>query len=262
MAEETPVLILCGGLGTRLREETEFRPKPMVEVGGRPLLWHVMKIYATHGFTNFILLTGYKGRIIKDYFLNYEALHRDFTVTLGRRDSIEYHGPHDDDGWRVTVLDTGMETMTGARIKLAQPHVTTDRFMVTYGDGVANIDIRALMASHRQAGRLATVTGVRPPARFGEVVVEGDQVVEFREKLQTQEHLINGGFFVFERRAFDYLSSDPSCMLEREPLERLAGDGQLSVYKHTDFWHCMDTARDLQALTQLWDQRAAPWKTW
>lgn len=262
MAGRIPVLILCGGLGTRLREETELRPKPMVEVGGRPLLWHVMKIYAAHGFTDFILLTGYKGRVIKEYFLNYEAIHRDFTVTLGQRNSIHYHGPHDDDGWTVTVLDTGLDTMTGARIKQAQPYIKTDRFMVTYGDGVANIDVGALLERHREAGRLATVTGVHPPTRFGEVVADGNAVVEFREKLQTKEHLINGGFFVFETAAFDYLSTDPGCVLEREPLERLARDGQLSVYRHDAFWHCMDTHRDLMALSQLWEHDAAPWKMW
>jgi glucose-1-phosphate cytidylyltransferase len=262
MAGDIPVLILCGGHGTRLREETEYRPKPMVEVGGRPMLWHIMQIYAAQGFRRFVLLTGYKGHVIKDYFLRYEALHRDFTITLGRPDSLTYHGDHPDDGWQVTVLDTGLDTMTGARIKQAERYVTGDRFMVTYGDGVADIDLGALLAHHQRAARLATVTGVRPPARFGELVVEGDRVAEFSEKPQIQQGLINGGFFVFERAAFDYLDRDPGCVLEKAPLERLAADGQLTVYQHDRFWRCMDTYRDLQALNQLWDQREAPWKTW
>jgi glucose-1-phosphate cytidylyltransferase len=262
MADQIPVLILCGGYGTRLREETDYRPKPMVEVGGRPMLWHIMKIYASHGFTRFILLTGYKGHVIKDYFLNYEALHRDFTVTLGQPDSIEYHGEHADDGWQVTVLDTGLDTMTGARIKQAERYVTGKQFMVTYGDGVADINLAALLDHHTREGRLATVTGVRPPARFGELIVDGSRVVEFSEKPQIQQGLINGGFFVFERQVFDYLSADSSCVLEKEPLERLATGGQLALYQHDTFWRCMDTYRDLQALNQLWDQRMAPWHTW
>jgi len=262
MRGDIPVLILCGGHGSRLREETEYRPKPMVEVGGRPMLWHIMKIYASHGFTRFILLTGYKGHVIKEYFLNYEALHRDFTVTLGHPNSVQYHDEHGDNGWRVTVLDTGLDTMTGARIKQADRYVTGDRCMVTYGDGVADINITALLDHHQREGRLATVTGVRPPSRFGELVVDGTGVVEFREKPQIQEGLINGGFLVLERRVFDYLSTDSTCTLEQGPLDRLAADGQLSVYQHDTFWRCMDTFRDLQALNQLWDQRTAPWKTW
>ncbi len=262
MAGAIPILILCGGHGTRLREETEYRPKPMVEVGGRPMLWHIMQIYAAYGFRRFILLTGYKGHVIKEYFLNYEALHRDFTVTLGRRDSVTFHGEHPDDGWEVTVLDTGLDTMTGARIKQAEAYVTADRFMVTYGDGVADINVGTLLDHHMRAGRLATVTGVRPPARFGELVVADGRVVEFSEKPQIQQGLINGGFFVFERAAFKYLSADPTCVLEREPLERLAADGQLTLFQHDTFWRCMDTYRDLQALNQLWDQHSAPWKTW
>lgn len=257
-----PVMILCGGQGSRLREETEYRPKPMVEIGGRPMLWHIMKIYAAHGFTRFIVLTGYKGHVIKDYFLNYDTLHRDFTITLGSGTPVQLHGGHDASGWTVTVLDTGLDTMTGARIRRAMPYVDADRFMVTYGDGVADLDINALVTHHRRAGRLATVTGVRPPARFGELVVAGDRVVEFSEKPQVQQGLINGGFFVFERAVFDYLSDDPGCVLEREPLERLAADAQLTVYAHDRFWRCMDTYRDLQALSRLWADAEAPWKVW
>ncbi len=261
MAEPIPVLILCGGHGTRLREETEVRPKPMVEIGGRPMLWHIMKLYASQGFTRFILLTGYKGHVIKDYFLSYEARNRNFTVTLGRPGSLRFHDDHGDDGWEVTVLDTGLDTMTGARIKQAEPFIHGDRVMVTYGDGVADIDLHALVAHHTAAGRLATITGVRPPARFGELVVDGDRVAEFREKPQVQHGLINGGFFVFERGVFDYLSADPGCVLEQAPLERLAADGQLSVFRHDTFWRCMDTYRDLQALNALWEGEA-PWKRW
>lgn len=262
MVDDIPVLILCGGLGTRIREETEYRPKPMVEVGGRPMLWHIMNIYATHGFTRFILLTGYKGHVIKEYFLNYEALHRDFTVTLGQPDSVQYHDKHGDAGWQVTVLDTGVDTMTGARIKRAERYVTGDRFMVTYGDGVTDLNIKDLVAHHRQAGRLATVTGVRPLARFGELVTDGDRATEFSEKRQVHEGLISGGFFVFERAVFDYLQGTASCQLEAEPLENLTRDGQLTVHVHEQFWRCMDTFRDLQVLNQMWDSGQAPWKTW
>ena len=262
MSDSIPVLILCGGLGTRLREETEYRPKPMVEVGSRPMLWHIMKIYAKHGFTDFVLLVGYRGDRIKEYFLNYEAMHRDFTVTLGRPDSLQFHDAHADEAWRVTICDTGHHTMTGARIKRAARHITGDRFMVTYGDGVADIDLGALMAAHRSSRRLATVTGVRPPSRFGELVVNGDRVRQFSEKPQMQDGFINGGFFVFERPVLDYLSDDASCVLEADPLERLTSDGQLGVYRHTGFWQCMDTYRDHQLLNQLWDSGKAPWKVW
>lgn len=262
MPESIPTLILCGGLGTRLREETEYRPKPMVEVGNRPMLWHIMKIYARHGFTDFVLLVGYRGDRIKEYFLNYEAMHRDFTVTLGRPDSLQFHDTHADESWRVTIVDTGHQTMTGARIKRAARHITGDRFMVTYGDGVADIDLTALVASHRGTRRLATVTGVRPPSRFGELVVNGDRVRQFSEKPQMQDGFINGGFFVFERQVLDYLSDEPACVLEADPLERLTADGQLGVYRHTGFWQCMDTYRDHQLLNQLWDTGRAPWKVW
>jgi len=258
-----PVLILCGGLGTRLREETEYRPKAMVEIGGRPILWHIMKIYATHGFRDFVICLGYKGEKIKEYFLSYEAMHSDFTVELGEPRRITYHGNHCETGWRVTLADTGAEAMTGARIKrAASRYVKSDRFMVTYGDGLADIDVTALVAFHQRAGTVGTVTGVRPSSRFGELLTEGTRVVQFSEKPQTHTGLINGGFFVFERRFLDYLSDADACVLEREPLERLAAEGQLSVFEHTGFWACMDTYRDYQYLTQLWQSGQPRWKIW
>ena len=255
-------LILCGGMGTRLREETEYRPKPMVEIGGRPILWHIMKCYAAHGFTDFVLCLGYKGETIKEYFLNYEAMNNDFTVELGKPNAVAYYDAHGENGWRVTLVDTGLQTMTGARIKRASRFVSGDRFMVTYGDGVSDVDVRGLVAFHEQAGTLATVTGVHPSSRFGELLVQGDRVEEFSEKPQTHKGLINGGFFVFERKALEYLSDDVDCVLEREPLERLALAGQLSVYQHTGFWQCMDTYRDYQHLNTLWESGGAEWKQW
>ena len=255
-------LILCGGMGTRLREETEYRPKPMVEIGGRPILWHIMKCYAAHGFTDFVICLGYKGETIKEYFLNYEAMNNDFTVELGKPNAIVHHDAHSENGWRVTLVDTGLQTMTGARIKRASRYLTADRFMVTYGDGVSNIDLRRLVAFHERSDTIATVTGVHPSSRFGELMVSGDRVAQFSEKPQTHEGVINGGFFVFERKALDYLSDDADCVLEREPLERLAGDGQLSVYQHRGFWQCMDTYRDHQYLNHLWDSGEAAWKQW
>jgi glucose-1-phosphate cytidylyltransferase len=255
-------LILCGGMGTRLREETEYRPKPMVEIGGRPILWHIMKCYAAHGFTDFVVCLGYKGEMIKEYFLNYEAMNNDFTVELGKPNAVAYYDAHGENGWRVTLADTGIDTMTGARIKRASRYVRGTRFMVTYGDGVSNVDLRSLVAFHDQSRTLATVTGVHPSSRFGELLVKGDRVEQFSEKPQTHEGIVNGGFFVLERKALDYLSDDPGCVLEREPLERLARDGQLSVYQHHGFWQCMDTYRDYQHLNHLWDSGDAAWKQW
>ena len=256
------VMILCGGMGTRLREETEVRPKPMVEIGGRPILWHIMKSYAVHGFTDFVICLGYKGERIKEYFLNYEAMNNDFTVELGRRESIAFHEGHREHGWRVTLVDTGYNTATGARIKRASRYLTGDRFMLTYGDGVSNVDLGRLLAFHQSHRTLATVTGVHPASRFGELLVSGERVRQFSEKPQTHEGVVNGGFFVLERGALDYLTDDPGCVLEREPLERLAAGGQLSVYLHDGFWQCMDTYRDYQMLNQLWDSGSAEWKTW
>lgn len=257
-----PVMILCGGMGTRLREETEYLPKPMVDIGGRPVLWHIMKGYAAHGFTDFILCLGYKGQKIREYFLDYEAMHSDFTIELGSKDRIQFHGRHEEVGWRVTVVDTGLETMTGARIARALPQVSGDRFMLTYGDGVADVDVPALVRFHEAQACVATVTGVRPSSRFGELLATGDRVSAFSEKPRMHEGLINGGFFVFERRVADYLSADEGCVLEREPMERLAAEGQLAVYRHEGFWQCMDTYRDYQHLKQQWESGRAAWKTW
>jgi len=261
--ERIPVVILCGGLGTRLREETEYRPKPMVEIGGRPILWHIMRLYAHHGFKEFVLCLGYKGMAIKEYFLNYQPLVSDFTIRLGEAPSVSYLNGREAVDWSVTLVDTGLETMTGARVKRVQKYVDTDRFMLTYGDGLANIDIHALLRTHREHGKLVTVTGVRPPSRFGEMNVRRDGVVDtFDEKPQISEGFVNGGFFVCERGFFDYLSEDESCVLEHEPLRRVAVDGQLSAYGHEGFWQCMDTYREWQMLNSMWESKEPPWKVW
>jgi glucose-1-phosphate cytidylyltransferase len=257
------VVVLCGGLGSRLRGETEFRPKPMVEVGGRPLLWHIMKLYAHHGFHEFVLCLGYKGEHIRQYFLDYEAMTRDVTIRLGREPRLTLHGD-DVEPWTVTLADTGASAMTGARVKRIQRHVGGETFLLTYGDGVADLDVGALVAFHRRHGRIGTVTGVRPVSRFGELLTTGTHVVEFSEKpaTTTQGAYINGGFFVFERAFFDYVTEDDGCVLEGEPLERLAKDGQLEMYAHDGYWQCMDTPRDLQHLTEAWQRPSPPWRVW
>jgi glucose-1-phosphate cytidylyltransferase len=263
MQENIPVIILCGGLGTRLREETEYRPKPMVEIGGRPILWHIMRIYAHAGFKDFVLCLGYKGMMIKEYFLNYQPLVSDFKIRLGEAPGVEYlNGGSEVVDWSVTLVDTGLETMTGARVKRVEKYIKSDRFMLTYGDGLANVDARALLAFHRAHGKLVTVTGVRPPSRFGEMSVEDGVVKHFDEKPQVSEGMVNGGFFVCERRFFDYLSADESCVLEQEPLRHVAADDQLAAYNHEGFWQCMDTYREWQLLTNLWESKNPPWKIW
>jgi glucose-1-phosphate cytidylyltransferase len=234
----------------------------MVEIGGRPILWHIMKSYAEFGHTDFIVCLGYKGERIREYFLLYDEMHKDVTVELGPVRRVETHGQHAEENWRVTLVDTGLHAMTGARVKRAARYVQSDHFMVTYGDGVADVDVDELLRFHQASGRLATVTGVRPQSRFGELVVQGDHVAAFSEKPQVHDGLINGGFFVFARRALDYLIDDDSCVLEREPLEALARAEQLGVYRHEGFWQCMDTYRDFQYLNQLWDQGQASWATW
>jgi glucose-1-phosphate cytidylyltransferase len=252
-------VILAGGLGTRLREETEFRPKPMVEIGGKPILWHIMKIYAYYGIKDFVICTGYRGNVIKEYFLNYEALCNDFTIQLGGSAPVEFHGAHLESEWQVTVVDTGMGTETGGRVKLVEPFIDGDRFMVTYGDGLADIDVRALLEFHKSHGRLATITAVQPISRFGVLDVASDgRVVSFKEKPKSEDW-VSGGFFVFEREVFKYV--DVEHVLEREPLEALAREGELKAYRHEGFWQPMDTHREFTMLNDLW-LKDAPWKVW
>lgn len=255
-------VILCGGRGTRFREETERKPKPMVELGDKPILWHIMKGFARYQINDFVLCLGYKAELIKEYFLNYEAMNSDFTITLGDRSSLALHSKHDEAGWRITLADTGLDAMTGARVKRVQRYVGGSTFMLTYGDGVSDVDLDALLAFHRSHGKIGTVTGVRAPGRFGELGAEGNRVASFMEKPEVSGGHINGGFFVFEPEFFDYLSAAESCILERDPLERLARDGQLMLYKHEGFWQCMDTYRDYAYLTDLWTSGKAPWKNW
>jgi glucose-1-phosphate cytidylyltransferase len=253
-------VILAGGLGTRLREETEFRPKPMVEVGGRPILWHIMKLFAFYSVTDFVVPIGYRGDVIRDYFLNYEARTNDFTIRLGHTHEIEYHNSHLETGWRVTVVDTGAETPTGGRVKRIGEYVQGERFLATYGDGVADVDLGKLLAFHESHGKLATMTTVRPLSRFG--IVESDPdgtVTHFREKPESAD-AVNAGFFVFEPGVFAYLTDDTA--LEREPLEALARDGQLAAFPHEGFWQPMDTYREFTALNALWAEGRAPWKVW
>ena len=251
-------VILCGGLGTRLSEETHLKPKPMVEIGGHPILWHIMKIYERHGLTDFLLALGYKGDVIKDFFLNYHARLSDLTVHL-KSGQVDYENPTAED-WRISLIDTGSNTMTGGRLlRLKQHLVSSGTFMLTYGDGVSNVDLTALIAFHRSHGRMATVTAVRPPVRFGELSIDKNIVTKFQEKPQAGEGWINGGFFVFEPSIFDFITDD-STLLEREPLERLAEKGELMVYQHHGYWQCMDTLRDKTTLDDLWVSGKAPWK--
>lgn len=255
-------VILCGGIGTRLREQTEFRPKPMVEIGGRPILWHIMKIFAHFNLCEFVLCLGYRGDMIKDYFLNYEAMNNDFTISLDPGRPIEYHGSHDERSFKVTLVDTGQNAMTGGRVKRVQRYVGNEAFMVTYGDGLANVDIDKILKFHRSHGKLATVTTMRPISRFGILDIANDGVVtKFAEK-PAEAGWANAGFFVFEPGVFDYLQGGESCILERDPMERLVADGQLAAYRHEGFFFAMDTYREYEALNKLWESGQAPWKIW
>jgi glucose-1-phosphate cytidylyltransferase len=255
------VVILCGGQGTRLREETEYRPKPLVEIGGKPILWHIMKIYARYGFRDFVLCLGYRGNMIKDYFLNYEAMNNDFTICLGRGSRIDFNGKHEEQDFRVTLVDTGQETLTGGRIKRVEKYLDGETFLVTYGDGVSDVNIEELVAFHRSHGKMATVTTVRPRSRFGVLgTADNGQVLAFNEKPEL-EGWASAGFFVFERKLLEYIDDD-GCALESRPLERLAGEGELMAYHHRGFFFAMDTYREYLYLNELWQSGKAPWMVW
>jgi glucose-1-phosphate cytidylyltransferase len=251
--------ILAGGVGSRLSEETALIPKPLVEIGGRPVLWHIMMHYGHYGFREFAIALGYKGALIKKYLVDYASLNNDLTVHLGDG-SLDLHRAPEQD-WVVHLVDTGQKTATGGRIKRLAPYLGDDTFMLTWGDGVSTVDLVELLAFHRSHGRLATVTAVRPPARFGRLELDGDVVREFSEKPQLGEGWINGAFFVLEPGVFDYVDDD-HMQWEREPMERLARDGQLMAYRHSGFWQCMDTLRDKVRLERLWESGQAPWKIW
>lgn len=258
------VVILCGGKGTRLREETEFRPKPMVPIGSQPILWHIMKTYAHYGHKDFVLCLGYKGAMIKDYFRNYLWHTCDSTFTLGRNPTVTFHGNHDEEDWNITLADTGQESMTGHRVKQIQRYIPAgETFLLSYGDGLASIDISASIASHQAARKICTISAVHPTARFGALRIDLDGTThQFSEKVQSGEDYVNGGYMVCDYRLFDYLSDDPTVMLERQPMEQLVRDRQLHAYRHEGFWHPMDTYQEAQFLNQLWSSNRAPWKVW
>lgn len=253
------VVILAGGFGTRLSEETEVRPKPMVEIGGRPILWHIMKHYSHHGFNEFVLALGYREDVVKRFFLDYQDLSGSLTISLRER-KVEVHDNHPED-WRIDLVDTGLETQTGGRLRRLRRFVGGGTFMMTYGDGVSDVDLRDLLGFHKSHGRLATLTAVRPPARYGALKFEGDRVSEFTEKPQIGEGWVNGGFYVLEPEVLDYIGGDEVAW-EYDPLAALAREGQLVAYKHPTFWQCMDTLRDKRLLDALWGQGRAPWKSW
>ena len=251
--------ILAGGAGSRLAEETEVKPKPLVEIGGRPILWHIMMHYYHYGFKDFVIALGYKGEVIKKYMVDYSSLNSNLTISLRSGKVVVHNGPVPD--WTVELVDTGIPTMTGGRIERLAPYLGNETFMLTWGDGVSDINLHDLLAFHRSHGKLATLTAVRPPARYGHLVFDGDRVEQFTEKPQTVEGWINGAFFVLEPAVFDYIEGDDT-QWEKEPLERLAQDGQLMAYRHTSFWQCMDTLRDKYVLETLWQKGNPPWKTW
>lgn len=254
------VVILAGGLGTRLREETDLKPKPMIEVGNQPILWHIMKIYAKYGHKDFVICSGYKSEIIKNWFVNFRVINSDVSVSFGNSMRIDIHSELEESDWRTTIANTGLDTMTGGRIKKIQKYIGDETFLCTYGDGLADIDISKLIAFHKTHGKIATLTTVKPVSRFGVLDVNSDgRVLSFKEKPQDAES-INGGYFVFNSRVFDYLEHD--SILEQEPLRRLAEDGELMAFQHAGFWQPMDTYRELVILNDLWKSGDAPWKVW
>jgi glucose-1-phosphate cytidylyltransferase len=257
------VVILCGGRGSRISRETDFKPKPLIEVGGKPILWHIMQTYAHYGFKEFILCLGYKGNMIKEYFLNYDILANDFTVTFNENVHVQLESDKKID-WQITFVDTGANNLKGSRIKQIEKYIETDNFLLTYGDGIADINIKESIDFHSNHGKIATLSGVRPPSRFGDMVVAPDtnQVLDFTEKPQASAGLINGGFFVFKKDIFQYLDADPSCDFEKGPLEALAKKGEMMVYRHPGAWECMDNLREMHHLNELWDAGQAFWKVW
>lgn len=258
------VIILCGGKGTRLREETEFRPKPMVPIGGRPILWHIMKIYAHFGHKDFILCLGYKGEMIKEYFRNYRWNTCDATLMLGADAEVDFHNSHDEHDWRVTLADTGEDAMTACRIKRVEKYVPAgEPFLLTYGDGLSDMDINRSIEAHRAAGKICTIAAVHPAGRFGSLRIdEGNGIHTFSEKPQLEAAYVNGGFMVCDHRMFSYLPNDPAVMLEREPMARLVSERQLNAFRHEGFWQPMDTYQESQHLNRLWAEGMAPWKIW
>jgi glucose-1-phosphate cytidylyltransferase len=257
------VIILCGGLGTRLKEETEYRPKPMVPIGGKPILWHIMRIYAYYGYNEFILALGYKGAMIKEFFYHYEMMNSDFCIEFGSESKLTFYPKHEEvDGWKVTLVDTGESSLKGSRLKKIEKYVTDDEVLVTYGDGLADININTLVEFHRNHNKTATLTGISPASQFGEMKIDGDRILKFREKPELSNHLVNGGFFVFNRSIFDKISNDDSCDLEIGVLDQLAEQGELMVYRHKGSWACMDTLRDMEYLNRLWDDNKPFWRVW
>lgn len=256
------VVILCGGRGTRLSEETTMKPKPMVEIGGMPILWHIMKIYSYYGFNRFVLALGYKGSQIKEYFYNYRITKADFSLRLDPRTDPEYFNHSDEIDWEIVFVDTGTETLKGGRIKRVEKHIKSDLFHLTYGDGVCNIDLKKLVAFHKSCGCIGTVTAVHPPSRFGEMALEGENVVEFEEKPQMVSGYINGGFFVFNKKMLSYLTDDENCDFEFGPLQQIAREGKLKAFRHDGFWQCMDNVRERDYLDHLIRTNNAPWAVW
>ena len=262
--QEIPVAILCGGKGTRLREETEFRPKPMINVGNRPIIWHIMKTYAHYGFKNFMLCLGYKGEMIREYFFNYDWNHSNVLLELGNKQVTKLNNGHEEEDWRIWLIDTGQETMTGGRLKRLGTYLDqmgSEIFLATYGDGVCDVNLAHVLDFHYSHGKLATITAVRPASRFGELIIENDLVSYFQEKPQTTEGWINGGYLVLNRKVLDLIEGDDT-VFEKQPLKTLATLGELAVYKHDGFWQCMDTYRELELLKNLYESGQARWKVW